>query len=547
MAKQNCLGIHYSKSVITAVVLEKHGVGTSMGFTITDEQIYTADELKASVDNTDSAGGISEHTDNTTTNTRRNTNAGTDNTNVINGTEADSTDNLYAGKASGKEQIDIAILAEKIKQRFGDIPPVSMALTADMYQTQVHHSDFNDIRQVHQTLRYDIEEEFSIDAEAVVISYQQIPSDSEGMDIMVHTADRNKLTDLLKQFENAQLDALCVYPDITAWWEFLKAQKELPVGNSAAVLGWSGQTLYLIFVDQQGNLLLQRSYPCRSARQVLDLLSYELPRTLAVLGDNKPEILMYHSHGFKAEQIEKLAESFAMKTQAVKQDNLLYAFAAGAAVCWFTHTPTGIIRPKATAQTDFRSDGLMPATIARARNKALFGLAAAVSVLFLTVILVNYLLTNHYRQLSAQATADMLKAWKQIQPSGRAPRNLANIPHMVKVRRDEIMKKYGNAANRGDNTNSATHAMMLFFKALNKLSYDFDLQFKTLKITDKNIIFTGSVPDVKALEKLHKAFTAPDSGLEITNQGWRKTGSGAKGDPLNRNTFTLPLRVKQAP
>jgi len=69
----------------------------------------------------------------------------------------------------------IAAMAESLRQNLvaGDepLPPVALALDSRCYQIQFHHSQFRDLKQIQQTLRFDAEELFALEGEELAASF----------------------------------------------------------------------------------------------------------------------------------------------------------------------------------------------------------------------------------------------------------------------------------------------------------------------------------------------------------------------------------------
>jgi len=426
-------------------------------------------------------------------------------------------------------------LFEKLKhdlnRQYEKTPPVALTLSGHMYQSLPYQSRFSDPRLINQTLRYDIEDNLAADADSIAVCYQQKLSQSHETsrgknqqtksfsELLVHAISRNQLQQLLDRFEQSDLDALVAEPDIASWLNFLRSSSELPAQESLVALAWAIDSLYILILDDRHQVLLARSVPCSSGGQAHKILTSELPRSLANLPEGQqPPHLLYHLDGLDQKQIVDLARACNLQPRPISEPDLATACAKGAAWGFLNHHTAA----------DFRSDGLFPRTLIAARHKTLYGLAAAVSSFLLVWIIVLNIHARNYRNMEKRAKTDMIAAWKLANPQRKPPRSLAQIPGSLRRRLQDVES-----------------TLMLIFRALNTLPEQFDIKITNLSADTGSAIFTGSVPDIKELEKLRKAILNPDSQLEIDSSKFGKVGSSSRDDPTNRRTFSMPLRVKK--
>jgi len=236
--KKSCLGVHYTRTSITAVLVEKQG-----------NQWQCTDELTLPVEPD----------------------------------PANSQDQNQTNDAPTPLQTTLLQLADRMQPTGRRLHPVTLAIDGALYNTQMHHSDFNDLRQVQQTLRFDIEDDFAIDAESVYLCYEKIPPSENGTDLLVYTIDKHTAQNLLDQFEHARLDPLVAEPDMVSWLHYLKDRSLLPADQGALIAGRSVDTLYLLVLNADHQPLVARSYYCTDSAHALETLQCEANRSLAVL------------------------------------------------------------------------------------------------------------------------------------------------------------------------------------------------------------------------------------------------------------------------
>lgn len=386
------------------------------------------------------------------------------------------------------------LLNEQLKADSRTKPPSALALGGSFYQSQFHHSEFSDARQIRQTLRFDVEEDFAANAENLALSFQYVPCPGPGADLIVHTLDREKIQELLPHFDRAGLDALRAEPDIAAWEHYLKDHPDLPGDEPLLAVAWTAGVLYTLVLDQDRQTVLARTYLCSTSAYAHEILAQELKRSLLQLPDNKqPRRLLYHSGSFTRDQINQLQRQFNLNFQPLEEPDAAVAFAAGAALSYFN----------SKSNADFRTDGLPPRTLVVAQHRALYGLSGAVCALFLALIIVFHAYTGHYLQESADAQQRLEQAYCDTNVGQKPPRG-TNVVRRLRTQLNRLRSESRSRTSRML-PGSASHTLTLILQALDTLPFDFDLQFKSLTISEDTATIRGSVADLEQRVELDNA------------------------------------------
>ena len=443
---------------------------------------------------------------------------------------------VESGASAKPEVAALEQLVDQLKQQREKLPPAALSLASEFYQSQFHHSEFSDPKQLRQTLRFDVEEEFMIEAEAAAICYQRLPQAESGSDLIVHIAARDHLTQVLPEFDEAGIDALIAQPDLASWLTYIKQHKQLPADQPVLLLGRTAEAMYILILDDRRQPILARSYHCNSDEHARATLTCELQRSLALLGPQQaPTTVLYHPDGFTPEQIEAVRNATNLPCSPLAESDITQAFAAGAATAWLNEdTPA-----------DFRADHMPPRSLITANRKALFGLSAAISILLLAILIVAKAHRANYADIEHDAKVAVADAWKQTNPRERIPRNLAQISGLLHKQLNELKARSSTQAAQTLPT-SAGHILMLLLDRLDTLGKGFDLQIKAMNINVKagTVILSGAVPNLEDMEQLVTVFTNPQSPLAFVNWEFDQDGTGTKGDPTNKVAFTMPLRVR---
>ena len=418
-------------------------------------------------------------------------------------------------------------LAAQLKRRHSKIPSVALALAGEFYQSQFHHSEFSDQRMLRQTLRFDVEEDFATDAETFALCYQRTGVPGPGSNLIIHTFEREKIQDLLVQFEQVHLDALVAEPDIDAWVHYLKDLSDLPADQPFLSVAWTAGIFYILALDRRRQPVLARSCVCSSREQLNDIMIIELRRCLALLDrEHQPRQLLYHSGGFTKDQVARLQKELNLPCQGFKEPDAATALAGGAALGWLHGSNIA----------DFRTDGMTPRTVQKAQHKALYSLSAAVTLLMLSSFIVMQLYARKNKNLFNQADLKLTQAWENTQPDD-PPENRSRINSKLQNDYDALQ----NQLRRQTTTtlpNSVSNTLLIVLQTLNTLPETFNLQYESLRVNNQGIALTGIIPNLAAQEKLHLAFKDNPEWGDFTYESALKPEG-------RRDTLIVPLKSAQ--
>ncbi len=395
-------------------------------------------------------------------------------------------------------------LAQQVHQKHSRISSVSLALGSQLYQTLFCHTHFTENRQLKQTLRFDIEEDIASDSENLALCYHKLPVSGAGSNLLVYTLDRDKIRELLPCFEQVNLDALRAEPDVTSWQHYLSHQEDIPPAMPTVFVAWAFSSLYILALDKDQQPILTRSFVCASASQAHEVLLTELQRSLAPLPEaQQPSHLFYHSGSFTRDQIQQIEIRLSISCRSLSEEDAVSAFAAGAAIGWLEKQDT----------PDFRRDKLPSKTYLSARQKALYGLSAAMVFLLLSLLFVLTAHTGKYKNRFKEADAQMKTAYTSV--FGKAPSASVYIPRAINGKYNRMRRTSRNQTAE-TLSDSASYTFMLVMQALARLGENFDLKIDMLRLTPKDVRLAGSIGNLKDFEKLRNAITQQPA-LNVSN------------------------------
>ncbi len=413
---------------------------------------------------------------------------------------------------SGSDQL------EEITKKLTGSKPLALAVGGTMYINHDHRSEFLDIQQAVQTLKFDIEDHLAVDADNIAISFQEKPTQTSTIDLIVYTAARNILSDTFVAMENNGCDPIAAMPSAAAWQIYL-ANAQL-TSESAIYVGRSAGTLQIMILNEDGKPVTCRKFPVNNDNAFYEILKLELNRCLmtALPGMNIQKIY-FHSEGISESIISDIASDMDLTLKSIPEESFAKAVAIGAALSVKKGVPS----------CNFRSDDMEPESVRKGRFTAKIAMSALASLIFICWTVFNVIHTIKYKEIEKTAQDNIVAVAEKC---GVSTRSYVRIPSDMQRKLREIKQI---AENRGSlNSNSAANTFSLTISALSTLNPEFDLDIKSMTFKPNEVKpFSGTVADLEALETLRAALRTPESKLAIAQETSKQDG--------NRLTFEMPL------
>lgn len=178
-----------------------------------------------------------------------------------------------------------AAIAGGCKERGLDFAEVFVALDCGMFMQHDVHSAFHDRKQVASTVRYDTEESLATDVTNLAIAFKVSSSDESGSELMVFTAERELLSEIISGLQANGLDPVTIEPDISCLSRFIR--QKFPVsgesksGSFYAILSVSRG--YFVVLSHSGQELRMRTFLVSESQVREELLRREVPISLALI------------------------------------------------------------------------------------------------------------------------------------------------------------------------------------------------------------------------------------------------------------------------
>jgi len=416
-----------------------------------------------------------------------------------------------------------AVLAELISHRcqerelkFGEI---AVALDCSMFMQHSVHSEFTDVKQIGQTIRFDTEEALAGDVTGFAIAFRIDSTDENGCDLAVFTARKQILRDILDALGINKLDPAVVEPDVNCLWRFIS--RRLSTNQSS-----EGQTVFAAFsgtrgyfispADTENQSVKMRTFLPGGNQSNTELLARQIPLITGLFGsgqsvttlgilDSKSNLdcqRLQNQFGIEVKQIDLvLSAGLEADSLADCADTVEFSLAFGAALAQSEKTQT----------TNFRSD-FMPYQGGKMRLERMlrrFSIAAVVIILVLggyfqlTLMKKSKPIRQLRKKFNEQYSAVMY---------GKRPKTKIDPVKKLagELRRIENLKS-GQLSITGKKSVSAKLTMVL--EAFNKCSKQADLKIDSISITPKAISIVGNTSSRKNTLKLRSSIES--SNLKI--------------------------------
>ena len=454
----------------------------------------------------------------------------------------------FSVSVEGQQQEDMNALAGLIAQGCAErelkFSEITVALDCAMFMQHSVHSDFKDPKQIAATVRFDTEEALATDITNIALSFEIASSDKTGSQLIVFTAERKILTEVLDALQQYNLDPINIEPDVNCLSRFI-------CGHVTSAESEQTGTLYGLLSHRNGYLIVPsaatdeeslkesivRTFLVGATQDRAKLLQREVLVTKALVEGAGPVncIKVFDSTG--ALESRQLGEKLGMETgvidlhgiaetklraEAECDDPIDFGIAYGAALA---------LREKGRS-VDFRED-FSPFQGKKLRLQKTLR-AAAISVTILLVAVGLYFQTqlfsvsrsknnihSRFARDYAEVTLDKLSDNVKIKD---AVRELAKV-----LRRIEDEKKGLITDEKSISSN-----LTLLLAAFNKCAAEADLNIDTINITTKAIIVNGDTSNKQSRGRVFE--TIRSSGLEI-----KQESSDFKD---NRENFRITIAPK---
>lgn len=472
---------------------------------------------------------------------------------------ADKTTVVLAGKTAGKTEIfdyfcitpetqqpqpesgqtakfTFADAAAKIsatcaEKRFA-FSNVAVAVDCRLYRQQKLHSEFQDFRQIAQTIRFDAEEALAVDAAQTAIAFEIVGKQMSGSDVTVFAAGADVITEIVKSLQGIKFDPVVIEPDSIC---FRRAIDD--IAKDTIVSAVSETRCFMICPTGNDGKAIVRSFLTSPSQNKTSLLTSQVMLTLSAQSaeGRTAALKVYDLTGeidvnSLTEQASMTVESLDIATKIALSQNensncehLDLIIAAGAA-CALSGK---------TEKVDFRAD-FMPYQGRKAAIEKLvkYAGAAAAAVFLILGVLLQIRFHSAGKDI-AKIEAKFKSEYTIAMPGARFPKSR----EAVRKLKSEINRikdvKSGLLSASGED--SIETKLTLLFEAFNSVPKNIDIDIDKIAVTTKTMNVTGSTNLGGNLQ----LFSAFDKHPKLMK-------SSATYEPKDgRDNFRLTIELKQ--
>jgi hypothetical protein len=448
-----------------------------------------------------------------------------------------------------QEQANMQLLASLIAQgcteRELKFSEVEVALDCAMFLQHSVHSEFSDPKRIAATVKFDTEETLATDIADVALAFEIASSDQSGSDLIVFTAERRILSDVLAALQQYDLDPVTMQPDINCLSRFIcqKITSAEPRQAETSFGILSQRSGYLVvppMAEDEGSRAASavRTFLVGPAQDRAELLTREVLVTTALAEGAEPidRLKVFDAAG--AVDCRRLGEKLSVEAGAIDlcdaagtepqtladcANPVDFAIAYGAA----------LTRSEKKHSANFRDD-FSPFQGKKLRlQKTLKFAAISVAVLLAAVGL--YFQTQLFTMNKYWSTLNnkFAKDYSAVMLGQKLPVKTSAVSKLGNELRRVRDAKRGLTTIGGQESISSKLTMVL--AAFNRCAAQTNLNIKSVSITTRNMSITGDTSSRQNTLKFFKAIRG--NGLEISQENYDSKGG--------RDSFSISVAPKK--
>lgn len=379
-----------------------------------------------------------------------------------------------------------AAIGQAIRSKGLIYDEAAVALGSDFYAQYPLHSMFSEYRQIENTIKFDAEEATAADATTLAITFEILRAEDKGSEVMVYSADRQSLTDILMDLQAEGIDPVMMEPDVVSLARGLDKKCEFAQDL---------ETLYVI-LDADSYTLLKNANKGRGAysRRILfgsqtdhtAELARQLQLTLAAWSFNEPirSIVLAGQTG----QIDGHALSRQVGRPVEKKDlslpdgghqtgSILAAAAWGAALI---HVTRG-------RKADFREDFMPFQGRRKILQKSLRIMSVSLTVVLLVIAAYYQLKTFRMYGCTRQLEGNLIAEYKEGMGQN-PPSNMSIITKLKSVQRQAKQRQAGYGPGED---NSVVAKLTYVLEAINDTQKSVDVVVQQIAVTERTLRVQG--------------------------------------------------------
>ena len=409
------------------------------------------------------------------------------------------------------------------------------------YYTQYKlHSEFDDYHQVESTIKFDAEEAAATDAMNLAVAFDITGKAPAGSEVTVYTADRQLLTDMLLDIQEATLDPGFMEPDVVCLARALAHCAELSERTDASFVILSQSSCYMIR-PHADFAPAARSFLIGKGQDVTGILSREIMlaggatdsagamTSIVLMGelDNVDTDLLAQRTGLNIQTaapeiplIEALGDD-----EDIAPHELMIAYGAALAGRTRGH------------KTDFRRDFMPYQGRRKVIQNSLRLMGISLTILLVSVAVFFQLKTFRMRGYTRGLNKKALAEYKAATFGKIPPRGMSVSSGL---RRELGRAKQAEAGIGPGGDKSVPAKLTFFFEALTKTPKKVDIKVQQITITERSMKVKGDTNSrtgtLAFFDQIKKHSRIEKSSGRLTTLADRRDGFDITLEPIKSET-----------
>ena len=424
-----------------------------------------------------------------------------------------------------------AAMGQAIRSRELIYDQAAVALAGDFYAQYPIHSSFSEPRQIEGTIRFDAEEATAADAATLAVTFEILRPGADGSEVMVYSADRQALTDILLDLQPQQIDPVILEPDVVSLSRVLDKKAEFAHDfHTLYIILGSGSCCFLRNANK-GHAVYGRRVLLAAKDNPLDDLARQFHLTvagwpveepiqsIALVGDTKSIDLKSFSE--KVFHPVKTVDLTLPKDSEAEPAQILAAWGAA-----LSHVLRG-------RRADFRRDFMPYQGRRRILQKSLRIISVSVSLILAAAAVYFQFKTFRMNGYTARLEHKIADEYKAAMYGQKLPPNQPLLTRLRNVLRQAKQRQEGFGS--GDD-NSVVARLTFVLEAINKAPASVDVYIQQIAVTERSVRVQGDTNGRKSTLQLFDEMKK-HSKLEI------ESNQVSPSPP--RDKFEVTLQVKQ--
>ena len=368
---------------------------------------------------------------------------------------------------------------------------VAVAIDCRLYRQQKLHSEFQDYKQIAQTIKFDAEEALAVDAAQSAIAFEIVGKQTSGSDVAAFAAGADVITEIIKSLQSNKLDPVTVEPDSIC---LRRVIDDMAKDSIIAVV--SQTRCFMVCPAASDGKAIVRSFLTSPLQNKTTLFAGQIIRTMSATNAGGKTVAIKVYDTTNTLDINTIKEQTEMTTEQLDIAQKISLPAAGnlRQDCEFLEIiiaagAAGVLTGK-TDKVDFRAD-FMPyqgRKIVIEKTAKIAGISLLVLFLVLGVIL-----QMRYHSISrdiSKLNAKFKSEYTIAMPGSKFPKTQEAVRKLTsEINRIKDVKSGMLSVSGAD---SIEAKLTYLFEALNSVPKNIDINVDKITVTTKAMTITGS-------------------------------------------------------